>query len=119
MDEIGSNLRETREASGVSLQEASKDLNISEIILTNIEEGKTGAFKDIYELKGYLINYAKYLGLDSDKIVDEFNEYLFEFTSRIPVKELEKTIELQKKQDEELNKNKVVSPYTTDKKKKT
>ena len=65
------------------------------------------------ELKTYITNYAKYLGLDADKLVDEFNEYIFEYTSRIPVKELEKTIELQKKS---LSKeNKVLSPYTKEK----
>lgn len=115
MDEIGSLFRETRESSGVSIEEASKDLNISELILTNIEEGKTGAFKDVYELKNNVVNYAKYLGLDEKKIIDEFNEYVFEYTSKIPVKELEKTIEMQVKQDD--NKNKIVSPYTSQKKK--
>jgi cytoskeletal protein RodZ len=115
LDEIGSLFRETRESSGVSIEEASKDLNISELILTNIEEGKTGAFKDVYELKNIVVNYAKYLGLDEKKIIDEFNEYVFEYTSKIPVKELEKTIEMQVKQDD--NKNKIVSPYTSQKKK--
>jgi cytoskeletal protein RodZ len=115
LDEIGSLFRETRESSGVSIEEASKDLNISELILTNIEEGKTGAFKDVYELKNNVVNYAKYLGLDEKKIIDEFNEYVFEYTSKIPVKELEKTIEMQVKQDD--NKNKIVSPYTSQKKK--
>ena len=41
----------------------------------------------------YQTVYAKYLGLDADKIVDEFNEYVFETTSKIPVKDIEKTIE--------------------------
>ncbi len=113
MDEIGLSLREERESSGVSISEASKDLGLSELILQNIEDGKIGAFKDVLELKTYITNYAKYLGLDADKLVDEFNEYIFEYTSRIPVKELEKTIELQKKS---LSKeNKVLSPYTKEK----
>ena len=90
MDNIGSLLRQTRESSGVSIKEASTDLSIDENYLLNIEEGKIGCFKDIFALKDYLTNYAKYLGIDSDKLIDEFNEYMFEYTSKIPVKEIEK-----------------------------
>ncbi len=111
MEEIAELLKETREESGIEIAEVSKDLNINEIILTNIEEGKIGSFKDIFILKQYISNYAKYLGLDSDKILNEFNEYLFEYTSRIPVKEIEKTIELNTKEVE----NKISSPYTVQK----
>lgn len=113
MDNIAELLRETREESGIELTEVSKDLEINEVILNNIEEGKIGSFKDIFLLKEYIANYAKYLGLDSDKMLEEFNEYLFEYTSRIPIKEIEKTIELNVKDNEE----KVTSPYTTPKQK--
>ena len=108
MDSIGSMLKSTREQSGVSIEEASSDLNINANFLLNIEEGKIGCFKDIFELKDYLSNYAKYLGLDSEKIIDEFNEYMFEYTSKIPVKEIEKMA--QKEAREEASK--VTSPYT-------
>ena len=82
MDSIGSILKDTREQSGVSIKEASEDLNINEAFLLNIEEGKIGCFKDIFELKEYISNYAKYLGLDSEKLIDDFNEYMFEYTSK-------------------------------------
>jgi len=108
LDHIGSLLKETRGSSGVSIEEASKDLNIGEQFLRNIEDGKIGCFKDIFELKEYLSNYAKYLGLDVEKIIDEFNEYMFEYTSKIPIKEIEK----QAKKDAKLESTKVVSPYT-------
>lgn len=109
MLEIGQSLREARISSGVTLQEASRDLNIKDVILENIEEGSIGCFKDIYELKDYLINYAKYLGLNPMKLIDDFNEYLFEYTSKIPLKEIEhKVMEQQKEKTEE----KVLSPYT-------
>lgn len=108
MDSIGSLLKETRETSGVSIEEASSDLNIKENFLLNIEEGKIGCFKDIFELKDYIVNYAKYLGLDSEKIIDEFNEYMFEYTSKIPVKEIERQAKIQAKEDA----GKIASPYT-------
>lgn len=114
LNEIGEELKTTRVSSGVSISEASKDLNIKEEILTNIEEGKTGAFKDIYELKDYITTYAKYLGLNEKELIDEFNEYMFEYTSKIPIKEIEKTIELKIKEEKH---DEVASPYTKKSKK--
>ena len=108
MDSIGNMLKEARQSSGVSIEEASKDLNIKDVILENIEAGNIGGFKDIFELKNWLSSYAKYLGLDDQKIIDLFNEYIFEYTSKIPIKEIEKKVmELNKEKEE-----KIASPYT-------
>ena len=107
MNEIGSILKTTRESSGVTIEEASADLDIKEVVLENIEDGKIGSFKDVFELKNYIYNYAKYLGLDGDKLIDEFNEYLFEYTSRIPVKEIEKAVNEISKDEHQ-----IISPYT-------
>ena len=111
MEEIAELLKSTREEAGIGIKEVSKDLDINEVFLKNIEEGKIGSFKDIFVLKNYLIEYSKYLGLDSAKVLDGFNEYLFEYTSRIPVEEIEKTIKLNTKETQE--ENKIVSPYTS------
>jgi cytoskeletal protein RodZ len=107
LDIIAEKLKETREEAGIDIEEAGNDLDINPLILMNLEEGKIGAFKDIFTLKEYLTSYSKYLGLDSEKIIDEFNEYLFEYTSKIPVKEIEKTIKENTKEDESIS-----SPYT-------
>lgn len=115
MNEIGELLRQTREDSGVSLEEASGDLEIKTLILENIEDGNIGCFKDIFVLKEYIYNYSKYLGLDSDKIIDDFNEYLFEYTSKIPLEDIEKA--MQEQQKETVSEMKIVSPYTTSTKK--
>lgn len=117
MNDIGEMLKNTRESSGVSLKEASKDLDIKEEILENIEDGRTGAFKDIFELKEYITSYAKYLGLDEKSLIDEFNEYMFEYTSKIPIKEIEKTIELKLKEEKKEDHNEITSPYTKESKK--
>ena len=108
MEEIGNLFLLTREAAGVTIEEASEDLDIEQAILENIEDGKMGAFSDVFVLKDYVYTYAKYLGLDADKIVDEFNEIIFEATSKIPVKEIEKQVN-------EISRNetdKIYSPYT-------
>ena len=108
MDSIGGILKNTRVSAGVSIEEASEDLNINANFLLNIEDGKIGCFKDIFELKEYISSYAKYLGLDSEKLIDEFNEYMFEYTSKIPVKEIEKIAKKEAKEET----SKIVSPYT-------
>lgn len=111
MDSLGNLLKEKRESKGVSISEASIDLDIKEVILENMESGNLGAFKDIFVLKENIKSYAKYLGLDPESLIDEFNEYLFEYTSKIPLKEIEKEMKNQnsKTEKEEL---KVNSPYT-------
>lgn len=114
MNEIGFLLRTTREENSVNLEEVSADLKIKPIILNNIEEGNIGAFKDVFLLKDYISSYAKYLGLDSQKMIDKFNDYLFEYTSKIPIKEIEKAMNEDSKND----KNAIISPYTIDHKRK-
>ena len=112
MEEIGNLFAKARETAGISLKEE------REAILENIEDGRTGAFPDVFELKKFVYNYAKYLGLDADKIIEEFNEYIFEVTSKIPVKEIEKQVSENKKSEEENKEQKVISPYTKEEKKK-
>ena len=112
MDKIGELLRTTRENSGVSLEEASTDLKIKEIILSNIEDGNIGGFKDVFVLKEYIYDYAKYLGLDPETIIDEFNEYLFEYTSKIPIKEIAQKIKEKQEIEVAAMENKIASPYT-------
>ena len=69
MKELGEYLKRTRIGNGVSITEACEDLELSTSQLENIESGNVRAFKDVYELKDYIKLYAKYLGLDSDKVV--------------------------------------------------
>lgn len=110
MNEIGQMLASAREKNGVSIEEASTDLDIKVVVLENIENGNIGGFKDIFVLKDYIRKYAKYLGLDPEKVIDVFNEYLFEYTSKIPLKAIEKAVQDKKENGEEATK--VKSPYT-------
>jgi len=90
MKEIGEKLKEARESMGITIEEASQDLKLRPSQIENIEEGNKDAFKDIFYLKMFIKNYSKYLGLDYDEMVEEFNEYLFDFTSKISIEDIKK-----------------------------
>ncbi len=114
MRELGEYLKEQRESNSVGLEEASEDLNISKDDLENIEEGNIRAFKDVLGLKNKIKVYAKYLGLDPEKVADEFNDFMFEHTSKISLSDI---LEASKKTDEKEQKQ-IHSPYTKIKRKK-
>jgi cytoskeletal protein RodZ len=111
--EIGNELKKTREATGITLEEVSQDLDIKVNVLDNIENGNMGCFKDIYQLKDYIQEYSKYLGLDPEKMVNKFNEFLFETTSKISVKAIEEKMQEIEK-SEETQEIRISSPYTDD-----
>lgn len=107
MKEIGEYLKEERKKNGVSIAEASEDLDINPSLLEAVEDGNSKAFKDIFELKELVRSYSKYLGLDVSEILDEFNDYIFEKTSKISLDDIKKA---KTTQDEKTNR--ISSPYT-------
>ena len=107
MNEIGLKLKEKREENGVSIEEVAEDLKMRPSQIISLEEGKKEDFKDVVFLKYFIRDYAKYLGLNSEELVDEFNEFLFDFTSKIPIEEIEKA------KLNNVNKKDVISPYTS------
>ena len=109
MKNIGIKLKTKREENGLSVDEVAEDLKMRPSQITSIEEGKIEDFKDVFYLKYFIRDYAKYLGLDGEKVLDEFNEYLFDVTSKIPVNLIK---EAKKEKEEE----KVSSPYTKERK---
>ncbi len=119
LNEIGSDFKNTRSSSSISIEEASTDTLIPVEALEQIESGSIGSFKDIFKLKEYLQTYAKYLGLDPNKVIDDFNEYMFEYTSKIPLDTLEKKIEEKNREEaiKDTDSIKIVSPYLEPKEK--
>ena len=111
LKEIGERLRETRESIGVSIDEAAEDLKLRPSQIEAVEAGNMENFKDIYYLKYFIRDYSKYLGLDYEDMVDDFNEYLFDYTSKISIEDIKKN----KKDllEEPKKEHKVSSPYTT------
>lgn len=116
MKEIGEKLRETREEIGISIEEAAEDLKVRPSQIEEVEAGNMQTFKDIFSLKFFIRDYSKYLGLNYDEIVDEFNEYLFDYTSKLSLDEIKKASDDDKKT--KLKGQKIVSPYTAEQKRK-
>lgn len=118
MKELGYYLQDTRRSNGVSLEEAASDLNVDVSYLENIESANVRAFKDVYYMRDLVRDYAKYLGLDEEKIQDGFNDFLFEHTSKISLEDI-MSAKKKKEEEEKLdNTKKIQSPYTKEYKKK-
>ena len=109
MKDIGLEFKEKRNEIGISIEEVGDDLKIDPILIENLEEGNNKVFKDIIELKDIITNYAKYLGLDYDKILDDLNDYLFEKTSKISVEDIKERLAKSTPVEK-----KIKSPYTVE-----
>lgn len=116
MKEIGERLKEARESIGVSIEEAAEDLKLRKEQIENIEEGNLEAFKDIFYLKYFIRDYSKYLGLKYEDMVDEFNEFLFDYTSKISINDIKNAQKNQVVKKEEVR---IASPYTASTEKRT
>ncbi len=73
MQSIGERIEEARKRKGISLREAAEATKIRSDFLSSIEQNKFDFdLPDIYK-RGFLKNYARYLKIDPDKIIAEYN----------------------------------------------
>ena len=73
MQSIGERLEEARKRKGISLREAAEATKIRSDFLGCIEQNKMDFdLPEIYK-RGFLKNYARYLKLDHDKIMTDYN----------------------------------------------
>ncbi len=112
MKDIGIVFKEKREEIGIKMDEAAADLEITTAQLENLEDGNVNAFKDIFFLKELIKKYAKYLNVNEDEVISEFNDFVFDYTSRIPVEEIEAKVKEIEKETEKEERTRVSSPYT-------
>ena len=108
MKDIGEKIKEARTKTGISVEEAAEDLNYKVSQLEDIENGNYKNFKDKFVLKTIVTDYSKYLGLDVEEIIDEFNDFVFESTSKIPLDDIAKASKIKEKEEDV----KIASPYT-------
>ena len=117
MKEIGEALKEARENIGLSIEEVASDLKLRPSQIENIETGNIDAFKDVFYLKYFIRDYSKYLGLSYEDMIDEFNEYLFDYTSKISLDDIKKAKKKAERNQAKKDKRRA-SPYTIERRKK-
>ncbi len=66
---VGELLRSMREAKKLTLTDVHQDTKMSLPVLRALEQDDFSAFESEIYLKGFLKNYAKYLGIDADQAV--------------------------------------------------
>lgn len=110
MKEIGEEFKEKREEIGITIEEVANDLNKDTLLIESLENGNHKVFKDILELKDMVKAYAKYLGLDDEKLLGELDDFLFEKTSKISIEDIKERIK--QEQEKKKNEKKVRTPYT-------
>ncbi|MBV8689550.1 MAG: DUF4115 domain-containing protein [Candidatus Eremiobacteraeota bacterium] len=73
MPAVGARFRAAREARGLSLSEVAEDIHIRAVYLAEIEAENWRAIGAPVYVRGFLRTYARFLGLDPEEAVAEFN----------------------------------------------
>jgi transcriptional regulator with XRE-family HTH domain len=73
MRDLGDLIRSAREAKGVTIEEASADTRIRRAYLEAIEDGDFRIFPGAAYSTGFLRNYAAYLGLNVDEVLQTYH----------------------------------------------
>jgi len=74
MASLGEQLRTARRAKGQSLEDVSNDTNISKRYLEALEEDNYDMLPGQVYVVGFLGSYAKYLGLDTEAMLKQYNK---------------------------------------------
>jgi cytoskeletal protein RodZ len=72
MDEIGHILREARENKGLTLEEVQERTRINVRYLAALEDSRYDALPTSVHARGFLRNYARFLGLDPQPLLDRY-----------------------------------------------
>jgi len=72
LDELGSLLREAREAKGLTLAEVQENIRINSKYLEALENRQYEMLPTQVHVKGYLRNYARFLELDPKPLLDRY-----------------------------------------------
>lgn len=71
---IGGELRKAREEMGASLEDVEKETKIRSKYIAAIEEDKFDVLPGKVYVRGFLRNYARFLGVDGEALVDQYDE---------------------------------------------
>jgi len=73
---VGTNLRQRREALGLSLQDIEQSIHVKEHYLAAVENGRVDLLPSTVQGRGMISNYANFLELDTDNLLLQFAEGL-------------------------------------------
>lgn len=73
MNELGHILREAREARGLTLAEVQDEIRINTRFLEALENGDYAELPTPVHVRGFLRNYARFLGLDPQPLLSRYN----------------------------------------------
>lgn len=73
MAALGERFRAARESRGLTLSDVAEHIRIRSVYLAAIEEEQWGAIGAPVYIRGFLRTYARYLGIDPEEAVSEFN----------------------------------------------
>lgn len=76
MQEIGIRLAEARKRLGLTLEEAERSTRIRAHHLAALERGEFETISSHVQAKGFLRNYAEFLGLRADQLLEQYEEAL-------------------------------------------
>lgn len=97
MTSIGELLQSERIQQGKTLQEVSHALNIKKDYLEDIEKNLYDNIPGAVFIKGFIRNYGNYLGLDGDRLVQQFRDTVEDRTPQPQVRKV--TLRVQAKAD--------------------
>lgn len=73
MDDLGATLREARERRGLSLEEVERHLRIRPHLLEALERGDLESLASAVQARGFLRNYAEFLGLEPQLLLESYD----------------------------------------------
>jgi len=82
--ELGTRLREARESRGISFEQAEKETRIRRAFLQALEEERYDALPEDVYARGFIRNYARYLGLDAEELLTLYKKAVGASVASIP-----------------------------------
>ena len=73
MSDLGTRLREAREGRGLTLQQVEEQLRIRRQFLAALEEERFDALPGVVYTRGFVQNYARFLGLPVEEALDQYS----------------------------------------------
>jgi cytoskeletal protein RodZ len=76
MDEFGHILREARETKGLTIKDVQQEIRINVAYIDALEQGEYDTLPSPVHARGFLRNYAHFLGLDPQPLLDQYERQL-------------------------------------------